>query len=141
MNEWKQRQQESLDAQKAVEKRIAEYRKLMKPTHVKLHHIPRWMVRLLAAAVRKAGRRYYRGDMHMAIHAMGFECVRFMDHWGSIERGTIFVSEPYPYVGMCGDVERFAELIGCEVIIGAVSEWNPPYTIRLEFREKREQMP
>ena len=127
---------------KDFQKWVAEIRKLIRPTHVKRGHIPRWVTQRLAAAVRKAGQRYYKGELHVALRKIGFTSGgNFLDHWGSVDRGTFFVSEPYPYYGILQDAVKFAELLDCAVTVDARSEYNPPGTIRLEFVPKQEQMP
>jgi hypothetical protein len=59
----------------------------------------------------------------------------WLDHWGSTEGGKVFVSEPYLSPSMVLGASRFAEFCGLYFTIEAVSEWNPPSTIRLSFRQ------
>lgn len=107
--------------------------KLLKPDPVRLHHEPRWLLRLVDAAIRDRGSYPSRAFglwgkiLNLGIHP------HFLDHWGSIKNGTEFVSEPYLRDDQLRAAMQFADAVGLQLHISAVSEWNPPSTVRLIF--------
>lgn len=123
------------EAQAAYERRIEEFRKLMRPTPVRLHHEPRWLTSLVRKRLKACGRSCRAGwSIWNMVTAAGID-TDWLDHWGSTDGGKAFVSEPYLNPSMVFNASVFAEWCGLYLRISAVSEWNPPSTIRLEFRQ------
>ena len=107
--------------------------KLLNPEPVRLHHEPTWLLRLVDAAIRARGGRPSRaGGLWVKIIKLRI-LPHFLDHWGSIKKGTEFVSEPYLSDDQLRSAIQFADAVGLQLHISAVSEWNPPSTVRLIF--------
>lgn len=108
--------------------------KLLKPEPVRLHHEPKWLLRLVDAAIKARGGRPNRVfGLWSKVQNLGID-PGFLDHWGSIKKGTKFVSEPYLRDDQLRAAIQFADAVGLQLRISAVSEWNPPSTVRLVFR-------
>lgn len=120
--------------QAAYEARADELRRLMNPSPVRLHHEPRWLKSMIRDAMRGKNTRI------PSCASVWDMCIRlginphFLDHWGSAEKGTVFISEPYLSHYMIHSAAAFASAVGLQLDVSAVSEWNPPRTIRLTFR-------
>lgn len=105
---------------------IEKMRALAKPSPVRLHHEPRWLLK----RIHKSCGRSMRVWEYAHSERFGF----FLDHWGTVDDGKVFVSEPYPTARMIAAADAFSESLGLQIYIRANSHWNPGSTIRLEFR-------
>ena len=100
--------------------------------HVNIGDMPVWL--------RQRVRRFIKVDRLDQLPIKDHAIVSFkkagvpLDHYGTIENGSIFVSEPYRRVDDdWSNAKAFAETIMCHLIITEESEHEPPYTIRLAF--------
>lgn len=124
---------------KAQADRLAAIRAITKPSHVRLYHEPAWLKKLIRQRLRMAGTRVPPGaNVWVLCRAMGVD-PHFLDHWGTVENGRVFVSEPYLSTQDMKHAIVFSELLGLNLDIDAASEWNPPSTIRLSFSIPKEQ--
>lgn len=125
------------DQQSEQERKLAEIRKAIGADEVRLHHEPKWLKQRIAEAVKRlALPRAYRGEI---IGAWRFAqliggTASWLDHWGSIDEGDVFVSEPYLNVDHIAFALRFAIELDLRCDVSSVSWWNPPATTRLVFR-------
>jgi hypothetical protein len=107
-------------------------RELLRPSEVRLHHVPNWLRRRL---LEKIGTEFRLTDGGSVIrYAMDRLKIRF-DHWGSTKfcGTTAFVSEPYASADDITDAVRFAEAVDLELRILPNSWWYPGQTLRLLF--------
>lgn len=99
-------------------------RALLKPTKVRLHHVPRFFLKV--KIVSNWGHGYH-----------GFPGATWLDHYGSTKLAdgrTAFVSEPYHVTaGDLAECTAIADHIGCTFWVSANSWWCPGSTIRLCF--------
>lgn len=121
------------------EQYIADMRKLLKPTEVRLHHCPKWFW--------NAGRKVYKKHSSWSASWWVCSCLpqdpHWLDHWGStkLHDGRIaFVSEPYIVNPLPQDVvkllEEIASRISCLWWVSANSWWYPTSTTRIVFAQK-----
>lgn len=129
-------------AVKAQREMIEAARALLRPTPVKLHHVPNWFRMALLRGFGCADCRTSGEDvLHYAI-----DCVRrrnyfssWLDHWGSTayQSRPNFVSEPYNITE--DNVKEIAEIArksGCKWFLTANSWWFPGATIRIAFYQE-----
>lgn len=123
---------------RVVEARIAEMRRILKPSPVRLDHLPNW---LRLRCLKVFGSPWHGGTcgwaareaMRKAVDAQ-FSHVTWLDHQGStpmVGGGVAWVTEPY------GDVERLAPVmswlahrLGCRWYVTSNSWWYPGFTVR-----------
>lgn len=113
--------------QRQQERHIAACRELLQPIPVRPSHVPGWLARRIRQ--RLGIRGCADALLHRALALAGFT----VDHWGSIDGGQRFVSEPYPEPNDLAGAERFAALLGLRLKIDANSWWYPGFTLRLTF--------
>jgi hypothetical protein len=131
----------------AQNRQIVAARELLKPTPVRLHHVPNWLRLRILAAIR-AGRiprapwnRYCGTDgWSVLMHVQSCIGDRFLDHFGSTHyRGRpCFVNEPYLSSEDMDKNRRFAELLGLHWVVSSNSWWFPGNTTRIAFWEPDE---
>jgi hypothetical protein len=112
--------------------RIERAREILKPSPVRLHHVPNWLRRRL---LERVGTEFRLTDGSSVLRiAMDRLNIRF-DHYGSTVWCGIpaFVSEPYASPDDIADAVRFAEVVGLELRIEPNSWWYPGQTTRLMF--------
>lgn len=111
-------------------------RELLKPSEVRLNHVPNWFrLRLLKAFKHPWGNT--GGDAILS-HAVDvhFRDPYWLDHWGSTDNGKVFVSEPYNLSPEnVAELDSFAKKLGVQWYISACSWWFPGQTIRVAFFE------
>jgi hypothetical protein len=110
---------------------------------VRRNHIPLWLKKRIKAYLRMIN--VPQSDLHYFNYFCGLTGWH-PDHFGSSERGRVFVDEPYPIA--YGEPHKYddatsaniARLLGLELTIvePSKSNWNPPHTIRYEYREPTE---
>ena len=130
-----------------VQERIDAARLLLKPSPVRLHHMPRWFVTALKP-IREERRRgrlgsYVQDDL-LAFVGSG---EHWLDHWGSTkapvrrlgregELREYFVSEPYGFTAeTAAGLNRLAEATGLVWSIESNSWWYPGATVRIVFEK------
>lgn len=122
-----------------VEQLIAAARELLKPTPVRLHHVPQWLMRRLKPMRPRFDGRY----LHHSASVVLDEVVtasggRWLDHWGSTTIGVQqrFVAEPYQVTAAdVASLEKIAKATGLEWYLCPNSWWYPGATIRIVIRE------
>lgn len=120
------------------QRRIEAIRAITKPSPVRLHHEPRWLLKLARDRLRAMKRHIPSGSkLWMLCHTLGID-PHFMDHWGTTDNGETFVCEPYLSHRDLIAAIAFADMLRLDLDVSAVSEWNPPSTIRLSFTRKQE---
>jgi len=131
------------EAARQQRRQIQAARELLKPSEVRLHHVPRWLARRIKAALGKSSRRYYSAfdEVQRAAAATAANgSAYWLDHFGSttLHGRPAFVAEPYLSPSMIPDAIRFAELLGLTFDILPNSWWFPGRTTRLVFQEPPE---
>ena len=122
------------------QERFRQLRKLLKPTEVRLHHVPNWFRRRLLKVFGCS--HGYTGGWFVLDHARKQhfgDNARWLDHWGSTKyrSGTAFVSEPYQVSPeTVALLDSFAKRIGVDWHLSANSWWYPGWTIRILFCEQ-----
>lgn len=101
--------------------------------HVKRGDVPAWLSRRARKLIK-----FDRLDPQLPNKDHAIKCFAkariLLDHYGTIENGSIFVIEPYGRIDDdWSNAESFAETIMCDLIITEESEHEPPHTIRLAF--------
>ena len=129
-----------MNATEKQRQHIEAARKLLKPTPVRLRHVPNWLrLRML-----KAFGCSNRDTAGWAVlnHATGGINPSWLDHWGStvLPSGQrAFVSEPYNFgAETARAVQAFCEPAGLRWHVDANSEWYPGWTVRIEITEPTE---
>jgi hypothetical protein len=98
--------------------------------HVNLKDIPVWLRQRVRKFLKGDPRKSIKENASLSLQRLGL----LLDHWGSIENGSIFVSEPYLRIeDDTSKAKAFAESIHCDLVVSAESEWCPPSTMRLAF--------
>jgi hypothetical protein len=115
-------------------------RKLLSPTPVRLHHVPKWFAVQARQLARKIGCRLPYEWTDDSIHALARRFATceetWMDHYGSttIHGRMAFVAEPYPVSAeTIGKIAELARQLGLECFVSANSWWYPGWTIRIGF--------
>lgn len=120
----------------AVQKQIEEARLLLKPTPVKIGHMPRWF----AVGVRKAHGRLVYSSAEATLMNGPYCRERWLDHWGSTDYHgkPCFVSEPYNLsLRAIEAIHDFCRDAGFEWRLCSNSWWYPGHTLRvLIYRPK-----
>jgi hypothetical protein len=116
-------------------------RDLLKPSPVRLHHVPRWLIQRIRKHIGTVPMCHSGFDVvHQAACDTGSDS--WLDHFGSttINGRPAFVSEPY--LGSRGivDAMRFAERLMLEFDFSPNSWWYPGQTTRLIFQEPAENL-
>ena len=135
----RQTQARTPNLERRQNQRIDELRAIMKPSPVRLHHVPDWFRLVL---LRHVGCRWGNTQGCAVLsHAQAALGLTWMDHWGSTPfRDTVaFVSEPYQLSrNEVESIDDLAKLIGCHWHICPNSWWYPGSTLRvLMFQEER----
>lgn len=128
------------EAGRQQRRQIQAARELLKPSEVRLHHVPRWLARRIRAKLGKSPRSYHSAfdDVQRAAAATAANgSAYWLDHFGSttFKGRPAFVAEPYLSADMIPDAIRFAELLGLTFDIRPNSWWYPGQTTRLVFQE------
>ena len=113
-------------------------RKLLKPSPVRLNHIPNWLRLRMLRAFGCPNRD--TSAWAVLYHATG-DRRRWLDHFGStMLRGRrVFVSEPYGFSAeSAADLEAFCRPMGVKWSVDSNSEWNPGSTVRVSIEEPEE---
>lgn len=113
-------------------------RAILKPSPVRLHHIPNWLRLRMIRAFGCPGRD--TAAWPVLWHAVG-ERRRWLDHFGStLSHGRqVFVSEPYGFSAeSAADLEAFCRPMGVKWSVDSNSEWNPGSTVRVSIEEPEE---
>jgi hypothetical protein len=98
--------------------------------HVNLKDIPVWFRQRVRKFLKGESRYSIKDNARLSLQKLGI----LLDHWGTIENGTILVSEPYLRIeDDTSKAKAYAESIHCDLVVSAESEWYPPSTIRLAF--------
>ncbi len=126
---------------KKMEEHIRRSRKALKPSPVRLHHVPSWLRRRLLEAY---GARDRMTDGHSVLHHVAGSTggSEWLDHWGStlVDGQRVFVSEPYNLPPEAIEqIATIAKAIDCTWWISANSWWCPGYTIRVVIAPPREK--
>jgi hypothetical protein len=115
---------------------IKERRKIMKPSPVKLDHIPKWLVKLTDK--HYGHQRFPNLDV----------CRGWIDHYGaaydteygSLDGQLCFISEPY---GLCTEcyqnIDKFCMDLGLKWFASANSWHNPGRTFRIVIYQEEEK--
>ena len=139
METIRQQRRREREHQADQERRISTIRATIGADEVRLHHEPRWIKQRISAAIKLLSlRRAYPGEdvgVWRFVEMLG-ENPSWIDHWGSIESGVAFVSEPYFNIDHTSSVLAFANALDLRCDVSSVSWWNPPSTTRLVFRPK-----
>lgn len=123
----------AVDVGKEVERRIAEARRILEPTEVRLHRVPKWL-RLLMLQKFGCRNRDTSGGGVLWNAVQTDSCGGWLDHWGSTMMcGKLcFVSEPYNVTAeKVADVDAFAARLGVQWSLSANSWWYPGHTVRI----------
>lgn len=107
-------------------------RREFKPTPVRLHHMPRWMKRLVAEGL---GCNQHEAESYLRSFVDG--TCGAMDHWGStkMDGEEVFVFEPYATLEMGHDLAaKVMSRIKCIAGVENLSWWYPFHTIRIIFK-------
>jgi hypothetical protein len=101
---------------------------------VKLGKVPTWLGKRLLRVFGPTDCGY-RDSRALFEYWARKRCKRdWLDHWGTTRIGDweILVSEPYlrPTDDL-SEVAAFAEALGCDLVVGGASHWNPGKTLRL----------
>lgn len=130
------------DQQSQQDRFIALARELMQPSVVLLHHIPKWLIRKLQQARREGRFSCQCASMAQSLldgavaaaHKNSDTCNELLDHWGSTDKGTTFVTEPY-HLNLVAAAE-FARIVNLDWCYSANSYWFPGSTFRISFFER-----
>ncbi len=121
-------------------KLIADARRLLRPSPVRIHHIPNWFrLALLKAYGCDRGDTSAHSVLRHAEHASG-QWWHWLDHWGSTtyHGRPCFVSEPYHLSE--ADVAAIAELCrrcNLDFHLSSNSWWFPGSTVRAVISQKQ----
>ena len=121
-----------------TEQRIRAARQLLKPSEVRLHHVPNWFRRALLKAY---GCPRHDTSGHAVLYHAASNDRDWLDHWGStqIDGKAAFVSEPY---GLSAEsmaaAAELATKAGCRFYVSPNAWWYPGATIRLVFEQRTE---
>jgi len=113
---------ENVHEETSQEETILAARRILKPTPVRIGHVPRWF--------KKSGAFGPYGEISSS----------WLDHYGStkLSDGRVaFVSEPYSVgADQILECEDIAKWLGLDFWVDPNSWWYPGYTIRLIFVQK-----
>ena len=117
---------------------IQRARELLKPSPVRLHHVPGWLTKRIKQRLGRLPGCHYADDRLREVASMAagsVMCDSWLDHWGSTtHRGRkAFVTEPYADRSHIEAALRFADLLGLQVEFAANSWWYPGSTLRIAF--------
>lgn len=119
----------------AQQRQIEEARKILAPSPVELHKIPRWLSKRLHQARREGRLSALPGSSaETLLHAaVGGLPNGWLDHWGTTtyHGQEAFVSEPY-WLDLDA-AKAFAELLRLGWSYNPNSHWYPGYTFRIVF--------
>lgn len=121
---------------------IVAARGMFQPSPVDVGHVPNWLRRRILKKVRHSGTQGKCGQavLHYALAAT--DAWDAFDHWGSIEDGDQFVSEPYSVnAAKLAAAIRFADLVGLSFWINAISWHFPGQAVRFCFELKQDSGP
>ena len=119
-------------------------RELLKPSEVRLHHVPNWFrLRMLKAFGCSDGDTTGWDVLHRAVRIHFGDNAHWLDHFGSTKyAGSVaFASEPYEMAVTPDAVARldaFTEKLGIKWHLSANSFWYPGWTIRILLYEPGE---
>lgn len=125
------------------ERMILELRERLKPSPVRIGHVPNWFrLALLKAYGCAFGDTSGAGILHEAsIRWRG----SWLDHWGSTRLANgevVFVAEPYDFSpANAAECEQIAVALGCRWYPEANSWWWPGQTKRIVFSQTVGPMP
>jgi hypothetical protein len=117
-----------------INARIEQARKVLEPKRVRKEHIPQWLKTRMRCYLRAQGKPY--GDFYSAVVGI-VGSFSFLDHYGTIDSGNVFVSEPYLLPQHVILAEAFASRLGILFSIDANSYHFPGRTTRLRFQEPK----
>ena len=120
----------------------------MKPDPVRHYHVPRWLRKhiknaaeegkIMTPSMPETSCDFLMDVAHeiaRRIHPDWTFGNRWIDHWGSAQKGTVFVSEPYAITSHITTAMKFADVLDLDFHLSSNSWWNPGQTLRFEFRE------
>jgi hypothetical protein len=126
-----------------VKSYIASVRELLKPTPVRLHHVPQWLNVAVSRVAKAQGWKIPANMDHpvrfgWCLDQLGADGCKglsgSLDHFGSWKAGKRegFCGEPYQLNAReIAAWEAFAELAGLECYVSADSWWYPGWTLRI----------
>jgi hypothetical protein len=137
---------------------ITKARELLKPSPVRIHHVPKWLWRRLNRQFADSYRVAYGptsgqiDGMSILLYAASMvskpNLPIWLDHWGSTvpqgEYGSTinklcFVSEPYDFSSSCAtEVDQFCQRLGIEWYLFANSWHYPGRTLRITMYEPQQ---
>jgi len=130
------------DVAQKINQQIAAARELLRPSPVRLHHVPRWFARKLRplkGQLHPRSARYLSGNSLFDEAACYIEYDgkfgnNWLDHWGTtVSHGRpCFVSEPYHVTSSAmTNLDRICELTGLRWYLDPNSWWYPGWTQRI----------
>ncbi len=114
-------------------------RRLMKPTEVRLDHVPTWLAKRIRERIRPESGA--AGWKLLELARQRADCDHgVIDHWGTtmLDGAEVFVSEPYLAPSHLAGARRLAKLLGLTLEVSPISWWFPGNTTRLIFTLKKE---
>lgn len=125
------------DKRTATQREIDTAREILKPTPVRLHHVPRWLAKRLRVYQRTWGGRKSPTSGHGLLDEARRKLAipgHWLDHAGSTKIGgvEVFVSEPYGFTpDMARGLDQLSKDTGLEWWVESNSWWYPGHTVRI----------
>ncbi len=107
-------------------------RKQNETPETRLGHFPRWMKSAIRDYMQRERIRKNHSDYQLLMYPI-FGII--LDHWGTCDKGKVFVNEPYTDRQL--QHKNLADVLKIELTIipQEKSYWYPTQTFRYEFRE------
>ena len=115
-----------------IRRQILDLRKKTGAVEVRHHHMPLWFMKAAWPHVKHGTNWPEWSESVLGL---------YLDHWGTCERGRVFVNEPYPSPDDHRKHAEVAERLGLELIVSPNSWWYPGWTNRFEFRKRTDGSP